>query len=73
MVYIVKSGENVYQLIPRWNGDATQRRFFDARLLIKKSTLNNQRRDPSKVPSCVKHFFVKVRNRESEYSVGGAE
>ena len=22
--------ENAYQLIPRWNGDATQRRFFDA-------------------------------------------
>ena len=68
-VYTVKSGGATYILTPRGDRDESKGGLL-TRALIAHSVLDQQPpRTPIKIRSDGRHFFVKIGDRESEYSV----
>jgi hypothetical protein len=68
-VYTVESGGAIYILTPRGDTDETKGGLL-IRATIPHSVLDNQPRlTPIKIRSDGRHFFVRIGDRESEYSV----
>jgi hypothetical protein len=73
VVYTVESGGAIYILTPRGDTDESKCGLL-IRATIRHSVLENQRpRTPIKLRSDGRHFFVRIGDRESEYSVARIE